>query len=101
MGKKSLASAIQRARVHPFLVFEESAQRQCDLPMLVAFGPSWKGLGITQYVTPKYREIVDPVKRFRLWNAIERWHDFHLGLKRECYRTVSHRWLPMAGLAGR
>ncbi len=73
--KKSPASIMQRVRVQPFLVFEKSAQAQGDLPVLAAFQPRWERPGIKQDVAPKHFEILDPVERLRLWNAIGRWHD--------------------------
>ena len=73
--KVSLASAVQRVRVQPVLVLEEPSQRQCDLPVLVAFRSRWERPGMKQDVAPEHLEIVHPVER-QLGRrvAIGRWH---------------------------
>src|ERR1700688_4519116 len=92
-AKRRRTSAVQRVRVQPLLVSEQSAQGQGDLPVLIAFRPWREGPGMKQRVAPKQFETVHRVKRFRSWNSIGRWHVVSPSMRRERYRTPSHRWV--------
>jgi hypothetical protein len=95
-AERPLASAVQRVRVQPLLVLQESAQGQGDLPLLIAFRPRPDRPGMKEDVAPKRFQIVHPVKRFRPWNAAGRQHVVSPFSRWERYRTASHRWLSMA-----
>jgi hypothetical protein len=94
-AERPQASAVQRVRVQPLLVLQESAQGQGGLPVLIAFRPGPDGPGMKEDVAPKRIEIVRPVKRFRPWNAVGRQHvvsPFTGGSVTELSVTDGDRW---------
>jgi hypothetical protein len=75
----SIAGALDSMCVEPFLVPEERAKQQRNLPMMISFGARRKRAGIAQNVAPMLNKVRCVVERM-LWRRVtsNRRHGGHL-----------------------
>jgi hypothetical protein len=57
------ARALNSMCVEPFLIFEQRAKQQRNLPMMISFGTGRKRTGMTQNVAPMLKKVRLAVER--------------------------------------
>jgi hypothetical protein len=84
MAYASRTDETERVIPCPALAFDQSFQRACNLPFLIALGPEWQRASFLHKLCPGLDQTID-VEKVRVPGQVA------LAIGRERYRTLSHR----------